>query len=79
MEKSYSTEWVSAILLGVTAAILHSPIMDRQVKIGRVTIVLKLKNAVRSLRSQVLSSRLSDLSNLRGLAVGDRPRPYPLS
>ena len=35
MVNSYDTVWVLAILLGVAAAILHLPITDQSVKIGR--------------------------------------------
>ena len=35
MVNSYDTVWILAILLGVAAAILHLPITDQAVKIGR--------------------------------------------
>jgi len=36
MVNSYDTVWILAILLGVAAAIIHLPITDQSVKIGRV-------------------------------------------
>ena len=35
MVNSYDTVWILAILLGVAAAVLHLPITDHSVKIGR--------------------------------------------
>jgi predicted MFS family arabinose efflux permease len=43
MVHSYDTVWVLAILLGVTAAILHLPITDQPVKIDRAVEVTKAK------------------------------------
>jgi predicted MFS family arabinose efflux permease len=43
ISNSYGIVWVMAILLGVTAAVLHLPITDQPVKVGRALQVSKVR------------------------------------